>query len=276
MVCSSPHSGRFYPKAFRRMSRLDEHSLRRSEDSHVDALFAAAPKVGASLLAARYPRAYVDLNRAANELDPLLFEAPLPMDAQADSERVAAGLGVIARVVASGVPIYSRRLPLEEAERRIAAIYHPYHAALANLLTAARRRWGWSLLLDCHSMPSRIGGDFRGAADGPAAGVDIVLGDCHGTSCAPDLVAAAESTLREMGYRVQRNRPYAGGYCTQHYGRPATGVHALQIEINRALYMDESTLGRRAGFSRIAADMTRLLAALVRHDLDTGQAIAAE
>ncbi len=258
------------------MSRLDEHSLRRSEDSHVDALFAAAPEVGASLLAARYPRAYVDLNRAANELDPLLFEDPLPVDAQADSERVAAGLGVIARVVASGVPIYAGRLPLAEAERRIAAIYRPYHAALADLLRTARRRCGWSLLLDCHSMPSGIGGTSHEVAGGAATGVDIVLGDCHGTSCAPALVAAAESALRGMGYRVRRNRPYAGGYCTQHYGRPATGIHALQIEINRALYMDEATLDRRPDFSRIAADMTRLLAALMRRDSGSEPAIAAE
>ncbi len=276
MVCSSPHSGRFYPRAFKRMSRLDEHSLRRSEDSHVDALFAAAPEVGASLLAARYPRAYVDLNRAANELDPLLFEDPLPVDAHADSDRVAAGLGVIARVVASGMPIYAGRLPLEEADRRIAAIYRPYHAALAELLRTARRRWGWSLLLDCHSMPSGTGGASRTTADGLAGGVDIVLGDCHGASCAPGLVATAESALREMGYRVRRNRPYAGGYCTQHYGRPETGAHALQIEINRALYMDETTLRRRPDFSRTAADMTRLLAALMRHDFNSEQTVAAE
>ncbi|MFQ5346571.1 MAG: N-formylglutamate amidohydrolase [Rhodothalassiaceae bacterium] len=274
LVCSSPHSGRHYPEAFRRLSRLDERNLRRSEDCHVDALFAAAPDAGAPLLAARFARAYLDLNRAADELDPLLFAAPLPPGARRDSDRVAAGLGVVARVVASGMPIYPAPLPLAEAERRIAAIHVPYHRTLARLLSAAHRHWGWALLVDCHSMPSRGNGALDGG-DLPSD-ADIVLGDCHGRSCAPLVMEAAESVLSEMGYQVARNVPYAGGYCTAHYGRPAQGIHALQIEISRALYMDEVTLARGPAFTAIAADMARFVRRLQALDLRRDRALAAE
>ncbi|RMD88546.1 MAG: N-formylglutamate amidohydrolase [Alphaproteobacteria bacterium] len=274
LVCSSPHSGRHYPAAFRRLSRLDARSLRRSEDCHVDGLFAGAPEAGAPLLAARFARAYLDLNRAADELDPLLFAEPLPPEARRDSDRVAAGLGVVARVVASGMPIYSAPLPLAEAERRIARIHVPYHRTLARLLGAAHRRWGWALLVDCHSMPSRGNGAFDGG-DQPSD-ADIVLGDCHGRSCAPLVMDAATAALREMGYRVVRNVPYAGGYCTSHYGRPAQGIHALQVEINRALYMDEVTFARAPAFAAIAADMACFVRRLQALDLRRDRALAAE
>lgn len=279
LVYSSPHSGRYYPPRFKRVSRLDERMLRRSEDSFVDELFAGAPAYGAPLIAAVYPRAYVDLNREPYELDPLLFDEPLPAFANIDSDRVAAGLGTVARVVATGVPIYARPLPLAEAEARIAGIYRPYHEALGRLLAQARRQRGWSVLVDCHSMPSLAASQRREArARDVAAGwnADIVLGDRHGTSCDQRLTDLAEEVLTGMGYLVLRNLPYAGGYCTSHYGNPAVGRHALQIEINRSLYMDEARLAKQPHFDGLARDMQRLMAALARLDLSRGERLAAE
>jgi len=273
-VFSSPHSGRHYPDSFKRASRLDELTLRRSEDSFVDELFMGVPQAGAPLIAASYPRAYVDLNREPFELDPLLFAEPLPAYANAESERVGAGLGTIARVVATGVPIYARALSLGEAEYRIETVYKPYHAALERLLREARQQAGLSVLIDCHSMPSPEASLHRPAS--PQADADIVLGDRHGQSCDPRLTDAAEEILTGLGYSVARNLPYAGGYCTSHYGRPASCMHALQIEINRALYMDEARIEKTAGFSALAADMTRLAEGLARIDLSAGRPLAAE
>jgi len=273
-VFSSPHSGRFYPETFRRTSRLDETSLRRSEDSFVDELFAGVTHCGAPLIAATYPRAYVDLNREPFELDPLLFDEPLPGYANRDSERVAAGLGTIARVVATGMAIYDEPLALADALGRIEAVYKPYHAALEGLLREAQRRLGWCVLIDCHSMPSpEVSAQRPGT---PYADADIVLGDRHGQACAPALIEAAEHRLTELGYRVRRNIPYAGGYCTSAYGRPAAGMHALQIELNRALYMDETNFAKTRQFAAIARDMSRLAGYLMRLDLSGGHRIAAE
>jgi N-formylglutamate amidohydrolase len=260
MVVASPHSGQNYPPAFLAQSALDPRALRRSEDSYVDELFAAGPRLGAPLLKALFPRAYLDVNREAYELDPLMFDGPLPAYVNIDSPRVAAGLGTIARVVANGAEIYRRRLSFAEAERRIDQLYRPYHAALTRLVAETRQAFGHCLLVDGHSMPS-IGGPVD--SDRGSSRVDMVLGDCFGSSCAPVVTQTAETTLRRLGYRVLRNAPYAGGYTTRHYGNPGQGVHAVQIEINRALYMNEATHVRLGGFAKLQADLGAVLAALV-------------
>ncbi|MFZ5789299.1 MAG: N-formylglutamate amidohydrolase [Pseudomonadota bacterium] len=261
LVFASPHSGHDYPAELLSITRLDMATLRRSEDSYVDELFAAAPEHGAPLLRALFPRVFVDPNREALELDPAMFSDPLPAAANTTSPRVVAGLGSIARVVSSGEEIYARKLSFAEAEARLERFWRPYHAALGDLVQSTWRRFGYCLLIDCHSMPS-IGGPMeRDAGD---RRLDFVLGDCHGRSCAPALTQRVEAILTAQGYRVERNAPYAGGYVTQHYGRPAEGIHALQIEVNRALYMDETTYERRAGFAALKRALGALIAELAR------------
>jgi len=259
LVFASPHSGREYPPDFVAASRLDAAALRRSEDSFVDELFASAPRHGAPLLAARFPRAFVDPNREAYELDPAMFSGPLPPQANIRSPRVAAGLGTIARVVASGADIYRDKLPVAVAEQRIATYYRPYHARLGQLIDATCRRFGWSVLIDCHSMPS-VGGPMD--HDPGLARVDVVLGDCYGAACAPSITEVVEAAFQRLNYRVVRNTPYAGGFTTRHYGQPGQGGHALQIELNRALYMEEAGHRRAEGFARVAADIESVVAAL--------------
>ncbi|MDA8231553.1 MAG: N-formylglutamate amidohydrolase [Magnetospirillum sp.] len=259
LVFASPHSGRDYPPDFVAASRLDPASLRRSEDSFVDELFACAPVFGAPLIAAQFPRAFCDPNREPYELDPRMFAGPLPVQANTRSPRVAAGLGTIARVVATGAEIYGGKLPVAEIERRVGRYYRPYHDRLRQLVDATCERFGRSLLVDCHSMPS-VGGPMD--RDPGSSRVDVVLGDCYGRACAPDIVQAAEDTFRSLGYRVVRNAPYAGGFTTRHYGRPAGGSHALQIELNRALYMDEATHAKTEGFHPLAAHLETVVAAL--------------
>jgi N-formylglutamate amidohydrolase len=272
VVFASPHSGVDYPAEFLAAARLDRQSLRRSEDTFVDELFAAAPAAGAPLLSALFPRAFVDANREALELDPQMFEDDLPPEANTESPRVAAGLGMIARVVASGEEIYRRKLRVAEALGRIERYYRPYHAMLADLITETKRRFGACVLIDCHSMPS-VGGPME--RDAGRERVDMILGDCRGTSCAAALTDRVEAALRHLGYAVGRNNPYSGGFVTQHYGRPGEEIHALQIEINRALYMDEAALVRGPGFARLAADMGRLVRAI--GDISTSlRAAAAE
>lgn len=264
LVFSSPHSGREYPPDFVAASRLDPHSLRRSEDSFVDELFASVVRLGAPLLCARFPRAFCDPNREPYELDPSMFSGPLPPAANTRSPRVAAGLGTIAKVVASGAEIYAAKLPVSEIERRIANFYRPYHRRLAALVDESRLRFGWSLLVDCHSMPA-IGGPMD--RDVGLSRVDVVLGDCYGAACAPLITQVAEDAFRRRGYRVVRNTPYAGGYTTRHYGQPRHGSHALQIELNRALYMDEGRHAKLPAFGHVAADLDGVaaeLAALTR------------
>jgi N-formylglutamate amidohydrolase len=258
VIFASPHSGRDYPAEFVAAARLDATALRRSEDSFVDELFAAAPELGAPLLLADFPRAYCDANREPWELDPGMFDAPLPNWVNSASPRVGAGLGTIARVVASGEPIYRHKLPFAEAEARIRQCWQPYHAALASLIAETRDAFGCCLLIDCHSMPSHPAQRDHGPA--------MVLGDAHGTSCAPRAVRVVETILGGLGYAVQRNDPYAGGYVTRHYGRPREGVHALQIEIARHLYMDEALIAPNAGMARLKADIGRLVAGLLRAD----------
>lgn len=259
LVVASPHSGSQYPRDLMEASRLDARALRRSEDAHVDALFEGAVEVGAPLLAAHFPRAYVDVNREPYELDPAMFDAPLPPYALTRSPRVAAGLGSIPRVVAAGVEIYGRRLSFAEAAARLDACYRPYHAELRRLVRQTKARFGACLLVDAHSMPS-AGLSCR---DDPTYGqVDMVLGDNHGRSADRGVVRAARDYLEARGYVVAMNDPYPGGFVTKAYGAPEAGVHALQVEVNRALYMDETSLDRSAYFDELKGHMTGLLAAV--------------
>lgn len=258
LVFASPHSGRDYPAAFLAESRLDALSVRRSEDGFVDELFAAAPLHGAPLLAATFPRVYCDANREPWELDPAMFDGPLPSWVNSASPRVGAGLGTIARIVANGEPVYRRRLPFREAEERVQRCWQPYHAALSGLIAEAKALFGCCLVVDCHSMPTH-------PAHPPNA-PDMVLGDAHGTACAPRAVRRVEEQLWSMGYRVRRNDPYAGGYVTRHYGRPREAVHVLQIEMARSLYMDEAAIERLPGMGQLQRDLTAMIAALTRMD----------
>ncbi|MDB5593478.1 MAG: N-formylglutamate amidohydrolase [Hyphomicrobiales bacterium] len=276
LVFSSPHSGRKYPARFLELSRLDPLALRRSEDAYVDDLFTDAVALGAPLLRAHFPRAYLDVNREPYELDPRMFEGRLPAFANTRSLRVAGGLGTIARLVGESQEIYSGRMPVEEAIRRIEGLYKPYHQALRGLMRRASGRFGMAVLVDCHSMPSpSAGGPGRA---GERVEADVVLGDRYGTSCATFIVDLVEYELRQLGYIVQRNKPYAGGFITEHYGSPGAGFHALQIEINRALYMDEQKFEKKPAFGQVSADMKRMAESLMRQVAGHGQgrALAAE
>ncbi|GAB5388947.1 MAG: N-formylglutamate amidohydrolase [Alphaproteobacteria bacterium] len=268
IVFASPHSGRHYPKSFVEASWLDLHNLRQSEDCFVDELFAAAPDFGAPLIRAHFPRSYVDVNREPFELDPRMFVDRLPGYVNTQSPRVAAGLGTIPRVVGNGQAIYRRRLEFAEAKARIEACYNPFHDDLKSLLEQTRDRFGFCLLVDCHSMPSMTGmpPQLRGR-------FDFVIGDFYGASCDRNIARMIEGHLRQFGYGVHRNTPYAGGYVTRHYGRPRQGIQAVQLEVNRALYMRETTLSRHRGFDRIRERMTSLIAMLTS---SLGHAAAAE
>ncbi|MFN4276072.1 MAG: N-formylglutamate amidohydrolase [Ferrovibrio sp.] len=260
LVLSSPHSGDIYPASFRGASQLDPLTLRRSEDAFIHELYAAGPALGAPLLEALFPRAYCDPNRAAYELDPAMFDAPLPPHVVTDSSKIGAGLGTIARVVTGGLEIYKGKLAFTEAERRVETCWRPYHDALETLLEEAKACHGVALLLDCHSMPS-VGGTHN-----PDAGqrrADMVIGDFHGVSCAPRLVDRVEDYLKSCGFSTTRNKPYAGGYITQYYSRRDQGIHSLQLEINRDLYMDETRIEKAGGFNRVQGAMTGLIELLI-------------
>lgn len=266
VIFASPHSGCDYPEAFLARSVLDLPRLRSSEDAFVDRLLAPVPAAGATLLLARYPRAYVDLNRGAEELDPALIEG-LPR--VATSARVLAGLGVIPRVVSGARAIYSGKLPRDEAEARLTQVWHPYHACLGALMQARRARFGKAVLFDVHSMPSE-------ALDGLGpARPDVVLGDRFGTTASGGLVAQVEASFTRAGLRVARNTPFAGAYIAQYYGRPVQGAHVVQIEINRALYMNEARIEPNARFADFAALMAGVWADLARI-LPAGDRLAAE
>jgi N-formylglutamate amidohydrolase len=245
LVIASPHSGADYPAEFVAASRLDPLALRRSEDAFVDEIFAAAPALGAPMLAARFPRAYLDVNREAWELDPAMFADALPDYVNVRSPRVRMGLGTIARVVASGEEIYGGMLCFAEAKARVDSLYRPYHAALGRLVEETEAAFGFCLLVDCHSMPSGASGGARRES------ADIVLGDCHGAACAPQIVEAARRYLSRRGFAVALNAPYAGGFTTGHYGRPRQKCHALQIE---------QSYRRRPGFAGLCEEMAGLIA----------------
>ena len=251
LVFASPHSGDLYPGDMGAAARLSEATLRSAEDAAVDRLLAAGSAAGAVLIAGRIGRAYVDLNRAPDELDPMLVlncpEAPPP------GLKTLAGYGVVPRLAGDGTPLYDRGLTLEEARQRVARVHVPYHDALTGLMQAARDRHGRAVLIDWHSMPSR--------ATGPH-GPDVVLGDRHGTSCATGLTRRLRALFEAMGWRVALNRPYAGGYATQVWGRPEAGYEAIQVELNRRLYWDEAAGGPSAGWGRCQSGLSRVIAAL--------------
>ncbi len=251
-VLCSPHSGCIYPRAFLKQSCLTPLSLRKSEDCYVDELFQPVSAEGVPLIAARFPRAFLDVNREPYELDPELFIEPLPDYANAQSVRVAGGLGTIARIVADGEEIYPSKLPLASGLRRVEQLYIPFHAALTELIEQTRQRFGYAILIDCHSMPS--------ASMAPAGGPrpDIVLGDRFGAAADSKIIRFLKECLAGLSYEVQMNRPYAGGYITEHYGRPARNVHAVQLELNRGLYLDEMTLRPTAAFAELQSDLKNL------------------
>lgn len=258
---NSPHSGRQLPQGFLSRTRLSQSALRKSEDCYIDELFSGCVAHGAPLLKANVARCYIDLNREPYELDPRMFVDPLPGYANTASPRVAGGLGTIPRVVAEGEEIYRARLHFREALSRIDTIYRPYHRTLLAMCDEVQRKYGSVLVVDCHSMPSSAA--VQGQT--PAARqtqVDVVLGDRFGASCGEPVVDCVEDLLRGAGLRTVRNRPYAGGFITQNYGSPANGRHALQIEINRALYLDEATLEKRPSFSAVCDLLAKTIACL--------------
>jgi N-formylglutamate amidohydrolase len=257
LVFNSPHSGRIYPSTFLAASRLDAHTLRRSEDAFVEELFGFVTDLGAPLLHAHFPRAYLDVNREPYELDPVLFRDGLPHYANTQSVRVVGGLGTIARIVSESDEIYREPLSVEAALERINRLYTPYHETLAGLLLEAKREFGLAVLIDCHSMPSSP------VAEKGTGRPDFVLGDRFGTSCSGELTRLAASSLEALGYAVALNKPYAGGYITEHYGRPHKAQHVLQIEINRSLYMNETSFEKSAGFERLRAGLESMVRALV-------------
>jgi N-formylglutamate amidohydrolase len=258
-VFDAPHSGTVYPRSLVRRSKLDRLSLRRSEDTFVDELFGEVTTMGAPLVRALFPRVFVDVNREASELDPAMFDGPLQVPANPESPRVAGGLGMIARIVGEQTEIYRGALPAAEACHRLDRFYSPYHEALSGVVDDTVALFGTCVLVDCHSMPS---GAVRAAEERGAGRPDVILGDRYGTSCAPAITDELSRLLRERGFVVGRNRPYAGGFITERYGRPPR-VHAIQIEINRALYMDEASFTRAPGFDALRAELTAVLSGLV-------------
>ena len=255
-VFASPHSGRSYPASLLERSRLDALSLRRSEDAFVDELFAGVVGLGAPLLAAHFPRAFLDVNRSMTELDAGMFDSPLGVPVDTPSPRVVAGLGVIPRIVRDGAEIYRDKLESAEAEARLGKFYKPYHQALAGLMEETRAKFGVAVLIDCHSMPSAL------------SVPDTVLGDRYGASAASQLTARAEAAFAREGFSVTRNTPYAGGHTTTLYGRVAEGLHALQIEVNRALYLDEDRVAKRMSFETLRLRLMRAMKSLTSIPLD--------
>lgn len=253
LILASPHSGRAYPERFLEQSRLDLKALRRSEDAYVDHLFDHAPDAGVPLLCARFPRAYCDVNRFAWELDPNMFRDRLPEGCLTNTAKVRSGLGMMARIAGPGRGIYRHQLAVSEARERIATCWRPYHEALEAMIARCKTRFGVCLLLDLHSMPTiphlRL--------------PDIVLGDLHGASCAPEIVDGLAGLLSGLGFTVGHNHPYAGGYITSRYGTPMDDVHVIQIEINRGLYLDEAAIVPSPGFLRLQACISGLLPDLI-------------
>lgn len=262
MVFNSPHSGTILPPELIASSSLPEHQLHISEDSFVDELFAGCVDAGAPLMRALFSRSFLDLNREPYEFDARMFEGKLPSFANSSSPRVTSGLGTIPRTVGDGVLIYDRPLHLEDALQRVENYYRPYHRALGQLLDEAHTATGISLLVDCHSMPSSAVSHFVGVA-GPIP--DVVLGDRFGSACAPDITDLIDETFAKAGLVVLRNKPYSGGFFTENHGRPRHGRHAIQIELNRALYMDQTTRKQKSGFGALQKLLTSLNESLAAH-----------
>lgn len=262
IIFNSPHSGSDYPQSFLDASRIDLPALRRSEDSFMDEMIAGLSNQGFPVVRVNFPRSYVDVNREPYELDPRMFEGRLPSFANTRSMRVAGGLGTIPRVVGDGQEIYRERLDVDDALKRIDLLYKPYHRALRRLVAKAHQAFGSVVMVDCHSMPS------VGVARDEKRRPDIVIGDRYGTSCSTLLSDAVQDTLEDLGYSVGRNKPYAGGFITEHYGHPASGMHTIQIELNRAIYMDERTRERGPRFAKVVADFAVLAEALTAVPLE--------
>jgi N-formylglutamate amidohydrolase len=271
IIFNSPHSGSVYPPEFLSASRIDLAALRRSEDSFMDELIAGLSDHGFPTVTVNFPRSYVDVNREPYELDPRMFQGRLPSFANTRSMRVAGGLGTIPRVVGDGQEIYRERLTVDDALARIEAFYKPYHRALRRLINKAHQAFGTVIVVDCHSMPS------VGVSRDEPRRPDMVIGDRYGTSCAALLPDMVEQTMGRLGYSVGRNKPYAGGFITEHYGNPASGLHTVQLELNRAIYMDERRRERGPRFAQVATDFALLadaLAAVSLGDLGPFQAAA--
>jgi N-formylglutamate amidohydrolase len=256
IIFNSPHSGSAYPYDFLNASRIDLATLRRSEDSFMDELICDLSSRGFPVVRVNFPRSYVDVNREPYELDPRMFSGRLPSFANTRSMRVAGGLGTIPRVVGDGQEIYRERLAVDDALSRIEALYKPYHRALRRLINKVHQSFGTVVVVDCHSMPS------IGVSRDEPRRPDVVIGDRYGTSCAPLLPDMVENTMSRLGYSVGRNKPYAGGFITEHYGNPASGLHAIQLELNRAIYMDERRREKGPRFAQVAADFASLADAL--------------
>lgn len=265
VVFASPHSGRDYTPNFLAQSVLDMLRLRSSEDAFVDLLFSQAPQNGAPLLAARAPRAWIDLNRGADEFDPALIR---DVPSRAHNPRISSGLGVVPRVVSAGRAIYSGKMSLEAAQARIQTIWHPYHKRLQALLNQSHALFGEAILVDCHSMPHEA---VEGAGrSGPGKAPQIVLGDRFGAAAHSDTMDQIEAAFEATGLRIARNAPFAGAFTAQHYGRPSRNQHVIQIEIDRALYMDEATITPHDGFDdfrMMMAEVTAKIAAIGRSEL---------
>jgi len=262
IIFNSPHSGSAYPEAFLRVSRIDLPALRRSEDSFMDELIGGLSDRGFAVVRVHFPRSYVDVNREPYELDPRMFAGRLPSFANTRSMRVAGGLGTIPRVVGDGQEIYRERLAVDDALSRIETLYKPYHRALRRLINRVHQSFGTAVLVDCHSMPS------IGVSRDEPRRPDVVIGDRYGTSCAPLLPDRVEQTMGRLGYSVGRNKPYAGGFITEHYGNPASGLHVVQLELNRAVYMDERRRETSPRFAQVVADFAALADALATVPLD--------
>lgn len=270
VVFASPHSGRDYPAAFLRRSILDERQVRSSEDAFVDDLFRNAPDFGAPLLTAKAPRAFLDLNRAPEELDPALVEGVRRIS---HNPRVASGLGVIPRVVSNGRAIYRGKLTLQEAHSRISDYWRPYHDKLQTLLDESQRTFGEAILIDCHSMPHEA---LENVGPPGAPRPDIVLGDRFGAAAAGSVMEQVEAAFASAGLRVARNMPFAGAFITQQYGRPSRQQHAVQVEIDRALYMDEQTLKPNAQFESFQATLQNVMRDLAEMGRTEDARVAAE
>lgn len=278
LVFNSPHSGRTYPAEFIASSRLDAHRIRLSEDCFVDRIFEDVPAIGAPLLKAHFPRAYIDLNREPYELDPSMFSDALPPFVNTRSLRVAGGLGTIARVVKENDEIYRDLLSFNEAKARISTLYYPYHKQLGELVKSSHRLFDSNLLIDCHSMPSSRSEFSTLKKSRYGKRPDFVLGDRFGRTCRHNVTEFLEHKLTKLGYSVVRNKPYAGGFITQKYGTPHTNQHSIQIEINRALYMDEDALELNSGFEELKGNLMLVMEKLsgLTIDLLTAPRLAAE
>ncbi|MEP7156203.1 MAG: N-formylglutamate amidohydrolase [Betaproteobacteria bacterium] len=260
VVFDSPHSGSSYPSDFDAV--VPRMTLRRAEDTHVDALYAAAPDHGATLIAANFPRSYIDPNRSLLDIDTALLDSPWPGPVNA-GRKTEKGIGLVWRLLDTGEEIYQRKLTVAEVQSRISTSYAPYHKAVRDAINAAHKHYGAVWHINCHSMPatSSVISD-----EGPGvARADFVLGDRDGTTCAPAFTTFVALTLRGMGYDVKINDPYKGVELVRAYSDPAEQKHSLQIEVNRKLYMDETTRERNAGFDKLQKDLTRLIQAVSKY-----------